>query len=300
MNECLVTKLKSSVQDENLIMLGKITYTIPYKDGASNSHYHIILCASGRPVRITIDSTFVQNGLPYAVCEPNKLIELNAVPTGRDINVTIESVYDIRFIQVSTAFDNPPLGFESAFYNSDFRGFRLNLNEGWGIDLKDIKYLNQIRVLGFGEYKGVIMNPELIQNMSNLIEWDVNTIPLPISLFVNLKKLKFLNRFQGSINTLPLNINDMFISGNYVVGSLNSAIQSFISRGRLNGTIRLQWLTATNGVTINDISAKLWGSSNGVSPSEETYVSWTSDGSFTISNSKPSDFSIVYDNELLD
>ena len=237
MNECLVTKLKTVVNDDSLEKLGyaKVSAVIP--EGLSNDH------------------SFVQVGFS----KPSNVI----VEKGSVKNANVPSNNGI-YNSNTVAFNAEPGEFVIFIdkYNIQSIGPLLGNTENT-LNIKDLEYskLNAIRLIR-GLYGDIayLKNSDLVTVSLGCIT-DDSALYGDVSIFGRMARLEYLHldrrtAIYGDIASLGSCTHLEFFQGggSKIKGSLESLVISQRNNGRTSGSINMPWAGACKGLTFNGTS----------------------------------------------
>ena len=277
---CLVTKLKGSVQNDNLPILGKIIIEIPQMEQTPINGYMIVASAPDASVNVKlVNSTFIDG---FATGGDIVTIPSNILKTGH-ITVTnsgqrvILDAYNMRTIQYTHS--TKIIGIESLNYGAPKR-----INFGEHFDYTDILKLKNIECL-FSTVPSV--SNEAIQTfVDNNRETLVYTVFRLTSAVINtLPKLSGVVISNTNIEDLPSRLNYLYVATN-CTGSVNTLIDNWRNAGRTSGKINTPWLSNSN-TTIDtgsgSVSTKQWCIDHNITAGIDVYLSWDAN-SLTITN----------------
>lgn len=251
MNECLVTKLKSSVNDESLLKIGELKAYL--KDGATKEFVSVYS---------TTKTVLIENAILYNVSEAEinpeqPLISFQGLVSqngNKNAVIVIGDKYNLTHLVL------PELKTD--------------------IDVSVFKYSDKLEELSGRNFTGVMNSIVNILPNVKKISLSYSSISTDLSDFRNCKNMTDLNigwlyeKATGNISSLGslTNLNNVNFCNTLIYGTLESFVQGQIAAGRATGTITFTWIGATN-ITYQG---------NPIANKEKTKVSWTSDGTITL------------------
>lgn len=263
MNQCLVTKLKSAVNDVTLPHLGEIR--ILKREDLTTSDQCYLQFTSNKSVIVSIinDGAFyTDNTLTNTL--PDKSLTFNGsrgyyFTPGSEI-----SIYQ-KYYLTEIRFSASIIDLNQFDYMNSLCRFYLTSNcKSTGT----IDVFKNCPLIGFGctDQKEVTGN---LDNFSNLYALEE----------ISITKCKYITgditkAFGKSVNFTYMNIADASMSG-----SIESLVAAQIAAGRTTGTIKVPWLNAFYYITYQDIA--LSNHSGVPQATNSSYFSWDADGNIT-------------------
>lgn len=238
MSECLVTKLKASINDDSLEKLGYAPFEGTVDVGYTQGETYISVEFS-KPSKV--------------ILEKGSLINSSVAPNG--------NVYEAQSFTANAQVGEIKINFDK--YNIVKISMMVMGYRGKGIDINSLKYSPNINTIDriysiYGD----------ISALSNLGELQVITLGMPaddnslltgnISAFRNLENMLKLNLdrrtlIEGNIAVLGscTSLEWFQIGGTKVSGTIESFVQAQRLNGRTNGSITTPYLGACKGLTFN-------------------------------------------------
>lgn len=264
MNECLVTKLKASVNDSNLQVLGELI--LAKKDSATpsvNNHYCFIQSTVPITIEILNDGYFCKNNSTEKDETASKIKSFEA----GDINLYISIGSKFRIIQ--------------RYGITAIRG------EAMAANLSDFTYMNGLHTLDLigDTIEGSIevLNGYKIQSArltgtKNKIYGSINGIDFENATSVDLDS----KNITGDITTAfgnSINLTNMGIAESGISGSIEELVNAQIAARRSTGTIKIPWVKAVRNVTYKGIA--LSANSEVPAANDNNAFTWDSNGLIT-------------------
>jgi hypothetical protein len=278
---CLVTKLKGSVQNDNLPILGKIIIEIPQMEQTSNNSYMVVASAPNASVNMELVNSTVIDGFPAGAdtftISPNVIISGHITVTNSGQRVILDA-YNVRTIQQALATNI--IGLESLNYGVPKRVHFEN-----ALDAVNMLKLKNIECL-FSTVPSV--SNEAIQTfVDNNRETLVYTEFRLTSAVINtLPKLSGTAISNTNIEDLPSRLNFLYFGAN-CTGSVNTLIDNWRNAGRTSGKIQTPWLSNSVDTTIDtgsgSVSTTQWCIDHNITAGRSVYLSWDAN-SLTITN----------------
>lgn len=268
MNECLVTKLKASVADNSLRVLGEFRFAKRNDLAGYNADNAFLQIASESEVEITIlnDGYFCQSGS----LERNPSVGKSViVPAGTQKAYYLSAGSEVRIV--------PKYGITQLFINAIV------------VELSEFAYINKmpnITAIGPG-VRGSVESFANIENVRTIACGETN-----YQIYGNLEKIKNLAGLQSIIITKShvtgditkcfgksIALTQMSIADSDMTGSIEAFVAAQIAAGRPTGTISIPYAKACRGVTFEGVT--LNANTNLPSLTASNQFSWTSDGTIT-------------------
>lgn len=242
MNECLVTKLRASINDDSLSRLGGFTFKMKDINTTLNQGYVRILFEVPTDVIVQI----INDGYFY---KPNST-EIDYT-VGKTKSFTSVKTLDLHIAPSSKVCVRPR-------YNINYI-----LATGIEIDLSEFTYMPELNLVRLGNETIVSGNTEVFRNYTKLSELNIplTAITGKVTDFGKLTNLTILN-----------------ISNTKVSGSLEEFVAAQIQNGRTEATIGFYYPGYTN-LTYKGAPLKGMSLSSNDNTSK---LSWTSDGVITL------------------
>jgi hypothetical protein len=267
MNECLVTKLKASVADDSLRVLGEFRFT-KRKDVEPTADNAFMQIKSESETEITIlnDGYFCKNSSTEQDTTKGKSV---TVPANTDRSFFISAGSEVSIA--------PKYGITL-----------LNINS-MEVDLSEFAYVNKISTviaLGSG-IRGSVENFANIEHLKGISCGETN-----YKVYGNLEKIKNLAELKnisvtkshvtGDITKCfgkSVELTTMSIADTDMTGSIDTLVAAQIAAGRSTGTIKIPFAKSCKGITFDGIA--LNANDNLPSLSASNQFSWTADGTIT-------------------
>lgn len=249
MSECLITRLKSSVNDINLRKIGEFRFakTSGYTPTKDNSYVDIKLTvAQDVTVRILNDGVFYVSNTIEEDTTAGKIKTFK--------NTTVVNFW------VS------PGSIVSVLYKYDiykFYTFCVDMNLSEMSNMTNMSYLHlPINDTYKNNLNGNIESLKKLNNLSyvNLLKSNINGDITEV--------------FGSNINLTALHLPDTYVSG-----SLNDFVAAQIAAGRKSATIDFMWPQSYNYVTLDGVALK--NNTTITSNSSTTKLSWNENGEIT-------------------
>lgn len=257
MNECLVTKLKASVEDASLPVIGEMIFTRRSKTNA----YFGLNVDDEIKVEILNDGYFYKDStLTETIASKTKTVAAGNhafyVTEGSVIRVTP------RYCISRIAFETAELDLSQLTYMTSLKEIVSSGTYTTGsIEVLAPYRLTQISL--HLTYYRIYGNLEVFEDLTELATFNVQRS----HVIGDIAKC-----FGKSIKLTFLNIADSDITG-----SIESFVAAQIAAGRTTGTITFPYATACD-VTYNGISLR---KNTDITASDSNKLSWTSDGTIT-------------------
>lgn len=273
---CLVTKIKGSVNNDNLPIFGKVKLLIEHVDNPTVDDKWFVLLAGSSPCKITFVNTAPIVG-QYAgeteVTVPaNTAFVQNIDLSGNNIAIIVDAYSMAGFQQkhVIDIVDYRSLKYGD-FINGDYSGNNSDVKNKIAEIFNTrtgIKYLSNIPV----------SDETVVRNAATLISCRV-TDPILIKDATNLLSCEIM--MTGNIEYIPASIKNLGINNN-VTGSVTALVNKFRAAGRTSGKIRVIWLTTNPYLTIDngsgtEILVSEYVIAHGLPQQAESYLYWTAD-----------------------
>lgn len=240
MNECLVTKLKSSINDDSLEKLGYAPFegaVSVYADGAT-----WIGIDFSKPSKVILEKGSLRNS--------------SVAPNG--------NVYEAQVFSANAEVGEIKINFDKyniVKINAMVSGYR-----GKGIDINSLKYSPNINTLEkissiYGDIS-VLSNLKELQVVNfGLLTDDNLSLTGNISVFRNLKNMIRLSLdrrtlIEGNIADLGrcTSLGNFQLGGTKVSGTIESLVQAQRLNGKTEGLINTPYLGACIGLTFNGVA----------------------------------------------
>lgn len=267
MNECLVTKLKSSIQDESLPYLGGIVIEKWARENTVDNAYFSITMEKPGSISILNDSVFyIQN---TTTPDTNNLKEKSLIAgqnslyadPSNGVKLLIRNKYDIKSLIISSA----------------------------SLHLDDLKFSKNLISLHLSSFRGEGENIDSLKGLTNLRTIKISesnyTLEGDISSLSNIKSLTALNvtksLIKGNIAVLGAltSLNELSIADTNISGSIESFVNAQIAAGRTSATVSFPYARVCKYITY--MGSPLNGNSYLQPASDSNKLSWTSDGTIT-------------------
>ena len=288
MNECLVTKLKSSVNDESLPLFNKMRIFYEYQQEPTANTEFIRLTTGENPVKLISTSPFKDSiyAGKYEVVVPAKTKWENHVTNKvGGATVTLESVYDVLYTSLSLGRTTNKVDFNSFLVNC--KCIEINLEQSADFTIDFAKCKNTL--------KGISAYNCKFENVEYLSKHDIRRIYTSraniekLIPYLDLSKLEEAAFLPLDLSDFPVSLRRCDFSDSIGSGSVESYVEKLRASGRTSGSIYTPWITSNYNITFNNMPIKQWASQNGVISSQNTYLVWTSN-SITIQKEKPADY----------
>lgn len=264
MNECLITKLKSSINDASLLKVGECRITkIATATAASD-----LVITMGFKTKSTV--SIVNDGYITDSTLTNNLGKTLDFTANVDKTFYVSSgsilsfdKYEINYIE----FDAASVELDVFVYANSIKRIESSRSEIIG-ELKEISHLvelNQLTLIPTAEAKNKLSgNLSDIKGLTNLVGLNVakSNITGDISSLIDMTKMGYLT-----------------LSDTTIGGSIESFVNGQIANGRTSGSIRFGFPKACKNITYKGVS--LSTSSEIPTNTGNSTLSWTSDGTIT-------------------
>ena len=247
MNECLVTKLKASINDASLEKLGYAPFegaVDVYTDGNT-----WISIEFSKPSKIILEKGSLRNS--------------NVVPNG--------NVYETQVFTANAEVGEIKINFDKyniVKINAIVKGY-----SGKGIDINSLKYSTNINTIDkiysiYGDISALSNLKELQVVKLELLTDDNLLLTGNISVFRNLKKVTRLSLdrrtlIEGNIADLGscTSLEWFQLGGTKISGTIESFVKAQRLNGRTEGLITTPYLGACRGLTFNGVAITIVGDS---------------------------------------
>ena len=250
MNDCLVTKLKGSVQNDNLPKLGVLKFWVP----ATTGQYIALKAAAGDPCKISaVDRSIAEYTIPV---DPESG---GIVPPTNAGYLEISNKYALKAINLSFTIS-------------------ANTPDDKTLDITELNYLTSLVSFSF-KLKGNLedynpVDPSIITEINvvaaqTILGGNISTL----TRFVNLVSISFntCNAITGTLQSLaPLaNITKISFPGcRNITGSIEAYVAACVALGRTNGevfiTVQESGITwKGNTIAANQSGTMTWSTSGG-------------------------------------
>lgn len=249
MSECLITRLKSSVNDINLRKIGEFRFakTSGYTPTKDNSYVDIKLTvAQDVTVRILNDGVF------YVSNTIEEDITAGKIKTFKNTTVINFWVSPGSIVSVLYKYD---------IYRFYAYCIDMNLSE-----MSKMTNMSFLHLPVNDTYKNNLNgNIESLKKLNNLT-------------YVNLLKSNINGDITEAFGS-NINLTSLHLPDTYVTGSLNDFVAAQIAAGRKTATIDFMWPKSYNFVTLDGIVLK--NNTTITSNSSTTKLSWNENGEIT-------------------
>ena len=283
MRNCLVTKLKGTVENSDLPVMGGAIFEVTSKtDGtyddyffriyAENAHQSVIK-AEGGTFQIVGSSNWKHLTELDVLALSEKWADNAVYPDGESwtkIRYTVNDVYNIKFIDMGNQL-TVVNGLSSLLDYSVIEGFTFRSS---GLDLGSCKCGTLTKLaapsgsIASGNWHDIIANNPRLTNLSI---WD-NNVDLPNNIINS--SIENLAGFRGNLSGLPTTIT--LLKSDLFSGSLNDYVTRLRAAGRTTGNITLV-LAQNSQMTLDNVNISTWCSNHSITPANYMYLVWTSD-----------------------
>ena len=260
MENCLVTKLKSVVENDNLKKLGELVIGRKYNSSeTANTAYFGVnrsFIADGQKVTLTIvgDGYFSTS---FGGTSIGKVVEVTKNAEGQSAILSLYTSNGNYTILVNNKYE---------FNVSQFSG-------SYQINMADIYYTKITSIVGEGYYGNVSELPLRIMQLSiyNSQYGKVNYTDADIARLVNLTAFDVVSERFPRISTATIG-KLTSLTGSNQISSIQGSIEDFVANQRaggrttFDGNLNLRWIGALGTVTFN--GAVIANVDNGV-------ITWT-------------------------
>jgi hypothetical protein len=283
MGNCLVTKLKATVDNSDLITLGKVILTLPELEDSTpdtKRSYYI----EGNNVNVKIENgTMWVGGVRYT--------EFNTSTFGGSVGGLITGIasggtiiidaYNVVKLQLPGTDEN---GIEQLFATNTFKAF-LNSDPGvYGIARGLIKnatgllYLNDTTS---GTAQIGLTDTEIedfVERNPGILVLNIRQ-DIPTSAISN-TSIQEISLGKGDVKNLPATIKKFTASS--LTGSITELVEKFRAAGRTSGKIPVGGILQNVNLTIDngsgqEITCAKWAMDNNIPQVGDGYLVWTSD-----------------------
>lgn len=299
MNNCLVTKLKSSVNNESLSKLNVLTIKIKaIESPTENSQYIALKASENGPVSINSSSVgLYQSGISGALrpypCIINANTHLNGWAENKVGIIEVTGKYNISQLilgQCGTVRIKEIYGIPSTFERLILANIEeeecdvsklinsINRGKATEISIRSSSFVNKLSKNTVGEFISI----ENINSWFCLMFNDLGLDDLANNTAI--KDITFTSLKGGNLSSLAKLTNlttIQFIDGKQNSGDIMDFINPWIQAGRTSGKIEVYWLLGQKNVTLNGSPITY---PEGVQNSR-AYLNWTSDGTVTFTAS---------------
>lgn len=261
MNECLVTKLKSSVNDDNLRLVGEIR--VVKNSGMENNGEN---CYIGIASSETMEATILNEGY-FCLSTGEKDVTVGKTKDfTSDLWVSAGSVVRIapRYMVTRINFSRLSMDLSDLSYLENLTNLTIKGNGIKGnIESLSVSPLSDVQITDTGD--NVVGSLESIKDLSKLTSISINR-----------------TRISGDIAKCfgkSVGLSNMQIAESEMSGSIESFVAKQISNGRTSGTVYLPYAKLCGKVTFEGLLLK--DNSNVPAQSANNSFSWTSNGTIT-------------------
>ena len=277
-NNCLVTKLNGSVQNENLPVFDKLVLTLPVVSGGGNdSQKYFIFMAGSKPVKISANVLFGPAGAQvYEYTIPANGLYNGAFAELNGGKVTIDSVYNLKFYQCNA---NNILGGDSLEY-----GELLGAQYSW-----DSTFHGNVsqKLVNSGKLKYFrnSMSSCDLSKIKDTIEFTDILGPNTAGgySFPNLKATYFIDCNINNLNIPNIEAMGLGDPSGVSGGSYTQLVNNLRAAGRTTGKMFVQnlfqtYTTIDNGSGV-EISLRDYATQHSIDVSQSTdgVIEWTAD-----------------------
>ena len=283
--ECLITRLKGSVNNNDLPVFNVLNIVLGTYSGNRDDFYFRI--ESGEePITIKASSGYesLSGATVYEYSLPaNSYAEgyLNNV-VGNTLSV--ESVYTFRSIRLNKGFSSAKItGMSSAGEYGSLEKIQLWDNILSVGDLSDFKGLKAV-VLG-GNSSTINDMETFAPNNTGMVL--LNGVTVSTSFLSNMADLQNVDIVKGDVSLLPTGLRRFILDQNGT-GSIDGYVAKLRTAGKTSGSIKMEYAKTASNAYIGDISVKQYCIDNSIT-SNTTYLVWDSN-TISITEIKPSDY----------
>ena len=268
---CLVTKLKGSVTNDNLPIFGKLIIRLKKIQGATTEQKLCFIRAGHKACNVEFVNTTLGSN-------PSSI----TIPAGASINGNLDLSNDNAYLIVDT-YSIISMQINSASEYIELESCKYGELEGIAISVDKFSQINSFTAL-----KAVVavgspnVDPTImIQNNPGLLTLTGSVETVPVSILPVNSQIQNI-KLAGNIADFPKTMKYMFINSTQVTGSVTAWVEGCRAAGRTTGKIQTPWLGATNNVTIddgegNEIGANTFITNKGITASTNIYLVWTAD-----------------------
>ena len=300
-NNCLVTKLKTSVNNESLSKLNVLTIkTKPVDSPTLDTQWFNIRTSENGSVSVNSTSVGLYKGggisgelMPYPITIPaNKALNshfenkegiievtgkynISGISVGKSGIVRIKEIYGIH--GTITNLDVPEI--EEGEIDANKLNNVINRSKLTRLGLPHVKIINKLSKNVLEEFKAIEVINDNFCNLFDNIGLD------DLANNVTIKELKFVDGLNGgNLSSLAKLTQLTLVSlsdSQQNSGDIMDFINPWIQAGRTSGKINVKWLLGQRNITLNGSPITY---PEGVS-SSNAYLNWTSDGTVTFTAS---------------
>lgn len=264
MKNCLITKLKTSIDDNNIPYLGELRLKMkPVASPTVDSAYVSIGSTKEGTIRILNDGVFYK--INTTTVDETAGKEKKLLDGTTEVYVSPESVISIlpRYGITSIFANGATLDISHLDYIENLKSISVSGSELTGsIDV--FKGYKNLQTVHLRQSKNIVGNIESLKDSTNL------------------KKVHFANtNVEGSLVSAFGNKTQLAVlelSETKVTGSIEGLVSAQIAAGRTSGSIQMPWAKATNTITFE---GNLLSQNANISSSATTTFSWDSSGAIT-------------------
>lgn len=282
MGNCLVTKLKATVDNSDLITLGKVIFTLPELADATPEQRSFYIEGNNVNVKIEPGGIWVDN-VQYT--------EFNTSTFGGSVSGVISGTasggtiiidaYNVVKLRLPGTDEN---GIKQLFATNTFKAFS-NSNPGvYGIAKGLIKNATGLLYIGDtanGTAQIGLTDAEIedfIERNPDILVLDIRQ-SIPASAISN-TSIQRISLGKGDVKDLPATMKNFAVSS--LTGSITELVEKFRAAGRTSGKIHVGNILTTPNITIDngsgeEITCAQWAINNNIPQVSAGYLEWTSD-----------------------
>jgi len=276
---CLVTKIKGSVDNDNLPIFGKVKLLIEHVDNATLDDQWFVLLAGDSSCNVKFVNTTPLDswaeGQTEITVEANTYFTCHLDLSGSNISVIVDAYSMAGFQQIHVT---DIIGYESLKYGEFING-TYNQNPD-NVKEKVTEVLNTKTGLKFVD-KLHISDETIVRNSDTLLALykPVNAI-----LLKDATNLLICIVSNGDIEYIPSTIKwiELYEVDKIATGSFTNLVNKFRAAGRTSGKILVINITNNLGCTIDngsgtEIPVSEYVTTHGIPKQPEGYLYWTAD-----------------------
>ena len=288
MNNCLVTKLKDVVNNDNIEKLGEVKFVMNNGNGSNESDWIVIGNGGSTPITYDTNGTLessVSNNWVNKVVPANSIIygfvRKTAVPADTTY-FTINPKYNIERLQINHL--NNIIGGKWVFKN--IRALYLHTNSD--IYLSGIEENTNLVYLNSNIINNDFAEIILSNNISNLKIFDIPHYYIGDDKITMMQKIQQLS-YNGDIANLPKSVILVNSNQSYPIhGTIESFVACMRSNGRIKGCVLLNfWSAAFKDLTYGGISLSQHMINIGLNNRKPVYLSGTADNISFVQDTAP-------------
>ena len=273
-NDCLVTKLKGEVVNENLPIFGKVVIKLKKIASATVNEKWFFLRAGHKDCNVQFINTALGSN-------PSNITVLAGQSTTGSLDLTQDDASIIidayNFVTLSVAAASDYIGLDSGKFG-DFAALGVPYDKA--DILKSFTQLKGINVL-VGDGMPNLDLSDVLHNNPQLLTATGKISIASVSVLPENSQVQNIRLF-GDIATFPTTLKMLYVDSTKTIGSVTAWVEACRAAGRTSGKIQSAWLGATDNVTIddgngNEISAKTYRESKSIPLGEQIYLVWTAD-----------------------